>query len=335
MRTGKLPPDLLTRLLGGLTPNDHRVRIGPTPGEDAAVLTWGSESLVVTADPVTFVTDRAGWYAVHVNANDIAAMGGEPLWFCATLLLPADVTEPQIEKLFAELHGACVEVGATLITGHTEITDAVRRTVVSGSMLGLLEGEATSSARARPGDLLLVAGLVGVEGTAILAAEAAPALRAAGITTDELEDASALLARHGISVRAAARALRPLRPHALHDVTEGGLATAVREMAEASGVGLELDAGVLPFAPVTLRFSAALGIDRLGLISSGCLLAAVEPASAAACTAALARAGVTATVAGRFTVGRELTLIEAGRRGSLPAFDRDELARFLEEHPDR
>ena len=88
LAVGKLPPQLLERLLGKVAPTDPRVVMGPRLGEDAAVLDMGDRYLVATADPITFATDEAGWYALHVNANDIAVRGARPLWFLATVLLP-------------------------------------------------------------------------------------------------------------------------------------------------------------------------------------------------------------------------------------------------------
>ena len=89
---GKLSAEQLRELLTPLQRVDPRVVIGPQLGEDATVLDFGSKYLVVTTDPVTFATDRIGWYVVHVNANDIAVMGATPRWFFTALLLPEQET---------------------------------------------------------------------------------------------------------------------------------------------------------------------------------------------------------------------------------------------------
>src|SRR5581483_8388024 len=138
-------------------------------------------------------------------------------------------------------------------TGHTEVTDAVTRPVLAGTMVGLAPAEGpVRSDGARPGDALIVAGAVGVEGTAALAAEARAALIAAGLTAAQTHAASSLLREPGISVLNASRSLRrACRPHALHDATEGGVATAIRELAEASAVGVRVDLDALPLLPIT------------------------------------------------------------------------------------
>jgi hydrogenase expression/formation protein HypE len=333
MRLGKLPPDLLARALGELTHRDPRVALGPRPGEDAGTIDLGAATLVITTDPITFVSEDLAWYAVQVNANDIAAMGGEPAWLALTALLPPAVTDREVTALFARLQAACTALGIEVVTGHTEVTDAVTRPVLVGTMLGLAPAEGPlSSGGARPGDALIIAGPVAVEGTAALAAEARAALIAAGLSPGEVDAAAALLQRPGISVVAASRSLlTACRPHALHDATEGGVATAIRELAEASAIGVRVDLDALPLLPPTRSVCRALALDPLGLISSGCLLAAVAPADAVAALERLHRDGIMAAHAGAFTQERALRATVEGKERPLPAFERDELARYFEE----
>src|SRR5713101_6667344 len=137
---GKLPAELLQRLFCKYLPADPRVVVGPQVGEDAAVLDMGDRYLVATTDPITFATDEADWYALHVNANDLAVRGERPLWFLATMLLPeSSTTETAVERLFADVGEACAELGVALIGGHTEVTAGLPRAIVSGCMLGEVE----------------------------------------------------------------------------------------------------------------------------------------------------------------------------------------------------
>ena len=122
MLPGKLPIDLLTRLLSDIDVRDPRVVLGARTGEDAALIDMGDRYLVAKTDPITFATDLIGWYLVQVNANDLAVMGATPRWLMATLLLPEGTTEAQTETIFAQLLEACDSLGITLIGGHTEIT---------------------------------------------------------------------------------------------------------------------------------------------------------------------------------------------------------------------
>src|SRR5664280_2735033 len=126
MEIGKLPAEVLKRMLRRAE-IDPAVLVGPAYGEDAAAARFGGRVLVATSDPITFATDRVGYYAVTVSANDIAVMGAEPRFFLATILLPEKSTEAEAEEVFNQVLGACSRIGVSLIGGHTEITRAVDR----------------------------------------------------------------------------------------------------------------------------------------------------------------------------------------------------------------
>ena len=334
MRPGKLPPEMLARLLARLPKGDPRVVVGPRVGEDAAVIEFGDRLLVAKTDPVTFATDLIGWYTVNVNANDIATMGAEPKWFMATLLLPETADEREIEGIFSQLAEACRGIGVTAVGGHTEVTLATDRPIMIGCMMGEVEkGNLITSAGARPGDAVILAGPIAIEGTALLAREAGEALRSRGMTEESLARARELLFDPGISVVAAARiAAQVGGVTALHDPTEGGLATGLMELALASEVGLEIVADDIPVLDLTREVCAALGLEALGLIASGSLLIAARPERAGGIVEALAAAGRPAAIIGAAT-SREagLVLVRHGERVPLPQFDRDEVARFFEE----
>ncbi len=136
LKAGKLPPDLLASFLGDLDPAEKRLLLGPGIGEDAAFISFGSSTLIAKSDPITFATDRIGWYAIQVNANDIAASGGTPKWFLGTLLLPENEPASTARDIFAQIHDAARELGITLIGGHTEITVGLPRPIIAGTMLG-------------------------------------------------------------------------------------------------------------------------------------------------------------------------------------------------------
>ena len=256
---GKLPPQLLQRLLSAHVSDDPRVVVGPQVGEDAAVLDIGDRYLVATTDPITFATDELGWYALHVNANDLAVRGARPLWFLATVLLPeGGATEHGVERLFTELREACAELGVSLIGGHTEVTAGLPRPIVSGCMLGEVEKDRlVTTGGARPGDVLLLTKGVPLEGAAIIARERAAEAERRGVSADVVKRAREFLRNPGISVVPEARAAcAAARVHAMHDPTEGGVATACWELAQAADVGLHVDREripVLPRGPRALR----------------------------------------------------------------------------------
>jgi hydrogenase expression/formation protein HypE len=329
---GKLPAEHLARLLARHTPADPRVVLGPGVGRDAAVISFGDQYLVTKTDPITFASDEIGWYAVHVNANDVACTGATARWFLATLLLPEGRADPQrVDTIFDQIANACQELGIGLVGGHTEITYGLERPIVLGCMLGEVPpGRLVRPDGARPGDALLVTKGIAVEGTAIIAREKGGDL--VDLDRALLQRCQEFLYDPGISVvRDAAVATAAGEVHAMHDPTEGGLATGLWELGEASGAGLEVDEAAIPVLPETQTLCARLGLDPLGLISSGALLLAVAPGDAAAILAALERAGIVAAPIGR-VVEREQGIVLRNTTGKrpLPRFERDEITRLFE-----
>ncbi|MCJ7751475.1 MAG: AIR synthase family protein [Armatimonadetes bacterium] len=337
MKQGKLPHDLLADLLGRLPARDPRVIVGPRVGEDAAAVRVGDRLIVVGMDPITFATDLIGWYAVQVNANDIAVMGAEPEWLLATLLLPQDATEDEAASIFDQLVEACEELGIVPIGGHTEVTSSVERPVVVGCMLGEADPERlVTTDGACAGDAVILCGAAAIEGTAILAREMGELLREKGMAADALARAGDFLFDPGISVVSAARAAAKVGVTAMHDPTEGGIATGLLELALASKVGLEIDGDQIPVLPLTREVCSRLGVDPLGLIASGALLMTVRPEGAEGMLRALQGLGREAAVIGRALPKSEgLSLLVEGKRQPLPRFSRDEVGRLFEEAGER
>src|SRR3989441_1723832 len=168
---GKLRADTLQAIFDRHQCTDPRVVVGPRLGEDAAVIDMGDRYLIATSDPITFATAEIGWYALHVNANDIAVRGARPRWFLATLLLPAGATtDASVEALFAELHAACEELEVVLVGGHTEITHGLDRPIVAGTMLGEVDKDKlVTTAGARGGGAVVVTQGGPPQGAALIA----------------------------------------------------------------------------------------------------------------------------------------------------------------------
>lgn len=332
MKPGKLPLDFLGQLLGKLNIEDKRVVLGPRPGEDAALIDFGDRYLVAKTDPITFATDFIGWYAVQVNANDIAVMGGKPRWMMATVLLPEITTRKQVSNIFNQLDTAAAQLGITLIGGHTEISYDLPRPIVVGVMLGEVDKEkVVLTSGAKLGDILILTKGIAIEGTSILAREAAPVLRKKGVSSTTIRSAKDFLFDPGISVvKDAAVVCAVSDVHAMHDPTEGGLASALQEMAQAGCVGLEIDGDNVPVLPECEEFCHALKLDPMGLIASGALLAAVSPRDIEKLVDAMSREGIVVREIGRvIDASHGVKMRTEGRLHRLPAFARDELVRHL------
>ncbi len=293
---GKLPPEALAALIqaAGGVGRPELVR-GPAVGEDAAVLDLGGDLAVVSADPITGAEgELAGWLAVHISCNDVAAAGAEPVAFWS-IMVGGDR-----EAVATGIRRAAAETGVAVAGGHTEYGD---HPALVGVVLGRARREALAAAgNLRPGQALVMTKTAGLEGTALRLP--APHLH------------------ERISIVPDARAAVAAGCRAMHDVTEGGLLGAAWEMAAASGCGVEVHADGVPVAPETVSLCARDGLDPLRLLGSGALLCGVDDGQAL--VLALAGAGIPAAVIGRVLGGGEdRVLVRDGGRQVLapPAGD--------------
>lgn len=334
LQAGKLPGPLLDRLIEAYrTIPDRDVIVTPGYGRDAAAIDVGGERpIIVKSDPITFATTSAAKYLVAVNANDIACLGGIPRWLSVVLLLPEhETTVGQVESLFADLQSACDEASVSVIGGHTEVTSAVNRPVFVGSMIGVTGPRGViEPGGAHPGDDLLLTKWIGIEGTALLARERTEELVAA-LGEQIVSRAAKMLRMPGISIVGDAQAvLAGEGVTALHDPTEGGVATAIHEIASASRCGAEILGEAMPVLAETTAICGYFQIDPWGLLSSGSLLIAVSPGSRRSVEKAAAAGGVPIALIGKLTDSRlGVTMIGSWGRAEVPRFDADEIARAL------
>ncbi len=332
--TGKVPSDILRRVvferLG--VPCDRLLQ-GPHVGEDAAVIDNGDRVLVVATDPITGAVGNVGWLAVHINANDVASTGARPLWFLCVTLLPEGAGEELLKGIMEQMHAACIEVGVSLIGGHTETTPGLDRPILIGFMMGEAEKDRyVTTGGAVPGDAIILTKGAGIEGTAILAEDLERYLRGR-VDEDILQSAQKMINRISV-VPEAMKAVEIGGVHSLHDPTEGGLLNGIWEMAEASGVGAEIWEESVPVAEETRIVCEALEVDPLKLMGSGALMIVVEPERAGEMVEALQEMGVEASVIGEIKTleyGRIL-LKKDGISVPIEAVDQDEVYRLLEKY---
>lgn len=324
---GKLCHAALGRLLAR-APGGPGVILGPGLGEDACALYTRGEVLVASTDPITLASGDLGYYAVNVNANDVATMGARPRWLLASLLLPVGSDSTKVAGIFDRLTSACKGIKVALVGGHTEMTSAVTRPLIVGTMLGTVPRKRlVRPERAREGDVVLLTKRLAIEGTAIIARE-----RRRGVARilgeRRAARARSMLFRPGISVVPEAMAAVGAAPvHAMHDPTEGGFISGVRELSFAAGLGVEIFEEKIPVYAETREICRDLGLDPLGLIASGSLLIVASPRSAKRIAAAIRRKRIECTEVGRMA-GKRPRLMRAGRRLPFPAAGVDEITRI-------
>jgi len=334
LEIGKLDIHLLKKLLEKYTILDPRVIIGPKIGEDAAVIDLGERAdhyWVVTSDPITFTTEEIGYYGVVVNVNDIATRGAIPKWFLATLLFPEKETNLDlIEKVFHQIHQACQRFGVSFVGGHTEITPGIKRTILSGHMIGEVKKERlVTTSGAKDGDLLFLVKGVCIEGTSILAREREEELLAKGIPSPLIEKAKNFIFDPGIDIlHAALIACEAVSVHSMHDPTEGGLINGVAEMALASEKELEVDFEKVHIYEESRTLCREYGMNPLGVIASGALLLTISPSDASRLEAAFQKASIPFQAIGKVKQGPAKVLTKDGKE--IHPLLRDEVLKIYE-----
>ncbi|MBI5493018.1 MAG: hydrogenase expression/formation protein [Deltaproteobacteria bacterium] len=331
-KAGKLPVRLLAGLLKRYARGGKGVVIGPSVGIDSAVIDVKGGFLAAKTDPITFVADDIGFYTVYINANDIAVMGGTPRWLLVTILLPeGKATEGLVKRIFSQLYRTCRDLDVALCGGHTEVTRGIDRPIVIGAMLGVVpEDRVITGAGARPGDDIILTKGIAIEAASVIARVREKEL-ARIFPKPFIVKCKNLIKRPGLGVvKDAKAALKWGRVHAMHDPTEGGLATGLHELAIASGCGVLVDKASIPVLPEARRLCAHFGLDVMGAIASGALIISVAPEDSGRVIKGLDKAGIRAAVIGRVTRKREgVKIIEGGKLKPLRLFERDEVTRIL------
>jgi len=335
LKAGKLQHAMLAELLRTLPTQDPQLLLGPVVGEDAAVIDFDAGSdrlLVVKSDPITFATDQIGYYAVNICANDLAVTGATPRFFLPTVLLPAENADAEMATaIFGQIGQACRALGVVVAGGHSEVTPTVSQPVVAGAMLGeVRRSHFVRSGGSQPGDLLLLVGSVPIEGTSIIAREMRSYLLAEGWDTTELEKAANYLFSPGISVlEPALAAAHAGLVTAMHDPTEGGLATGILELAMASETGVAIDLDQIPVSELSQRLCATFGLDPLGTLASGALLATASPACVDKLFDLWESMGRSARVIGRILPAHEgFQAFIHGKQVPFPTFAVDEITKL-------
>jgi hydrogenase maturation factor len=330
---GKLPPEILSGIIAKAPISDPRLILGPGIGLDCAVVELGDTCLVFKSDPITFATDEIGWYAVQVNANDIATTGATPQWLLVTALLPENLTtELIVEEISNQVFDACSSLGISVIGGHTEITCGINRPIIACTMIGEVPRENLITPKgASPGDQILLTKGIPIEGVAIIARELPNKLH--DICSDsEIQTATNYLYTPGISVvRDAQLAAKAGQVHAMHDPTEGGLASALWELAEACGHTLIINPDAVLILPLSEKICHALEVNPLETIASGSLLLTCPPGDSKNIRLALESEGIPCVEIGSIRKGKP-EVLQSTSKGMIPMHrpERDEIARLFE-----
>lgn len=326
MEPGKLPTELLKKLVfDNIKSKNPHVMIGPEVGEDCAAIRFGEYVCLLSTDPITGAEKGAGTLAIHISCNDIASCGVEPIGILITLMVPTDGTEDDIDRVMKEAGEAAKELGVEIIGGHTEITSAVNKMVISTTAVGKapIDGIITTKG-AKIGDDVIMTKWAGLEGTSIIASDLANDL-ADVLSKTEIESAQSLI--KNISVVPEGVLAGKYGVNSMHDVTEGGILGAAWELAEISETGIELHLKKIPVLETTRKVCDYYGIDPFRLISSGSMIMTCKDGEEL--INLLKRKGITASIIGKIIDEDRIIINENGDRIELEPPKADELFKVV------
>lgn len=321
MKIGKLDwNDLKTIIDKNRTVERKDVRIRSGIGEDCSVINFGDKECIVSTDPITGADLNSGVLAVHINCNDIASCGVEPVGILVTILAPENSCLEDINRVMREISLEAGKLNVEILGGHTEVTKAVNKMVISCTAIGKGDkSKAVSTSGAKENDDIVVTKYLCLEGTSIAVNDFEKKLKGI-LTLEEINEAKGYI--KNISVVKEGVLSGKFGVNSMHDITEGGLLGALWEVAEASKVGFKVYEDKIPLTNITTKICDEYSIDPLRLISSGSMLITTENGSGL--VDMLKCSGIKASVIGKITK-KECMLVSNGKEQKVMPPKSDEL----------
>ena len=303
MKTGKISETILKRsVINQIEKRREEVLAGAAVGEDCAMLELAKDEVfVMTTNPILGVEINIGLPPVYRAANNLASGGAEPIGVMSTILLPENFNEPELKRLEKQLEESAAALNMEIIGGHTEVTAAVREPILSLTGIGKAKKDSRIQAGGgRPGQDVILSKWIGIEGTAVLAKRREKELRA------RFSEAFVKQAQgfwQYISVVPEAAVAVKSGVSAMHDVSECGIYGALWELAEASGVGLDIDLKKIPVRQETIEVCEVFDVNPYFIPSGGAMLMVSDNGHDLVCQ--LEAQKIPAKVIGKVTEGND------------------------------
>lgn len=305
MKIGKLPNDILkNEILSKININSKDVLVGPGVGEDCSIIDFGEEKCVLTTDPITGATNEIGALSVHISCNDIASAGVKPLGVLVTILVPPTCELEDIKKVMNDIVDTCKSLSVSVLGGHTEITDAVNKIIVSITAIGKGK-DIVSTGGAQLNDDIIVTGYAGLEGTVIIACDREEVLLKE-FKKEEIDNIKSMLS--SISVVETGLIASKFGVNSMHDATEGGMLGAIWEVGEASGLSVLVEEDRIPIKNETKKISKMFNLNPYKLISSGSMI--ITTPKGEELVSLLNESGINASVVGKIIKGESKIIID-------------------------
>ncbi|KXZ40368.1 Hydrogenase maturation factor [Alkalithermobacter thermoalcaliphilus JW-YL-7 = DSM 7308] len=328
MQVGKLTSDQLKSIIfSTLNKKRKEVIVRPNIGEDCAILDFGEYVCVMSTDPITGTSEEIGKLAVHITCNDIAASGVEPLGLMLTIMAPVGTKEEEIKKIMLDASNEAAKLNVDIIGGHTEITSAVNRIVLSSTGVGKEKKDKIMQRKSlKPSDILVLTKGAGIEGTGIICFEKYQELKQL-YGKEIVEEGKKLL--DSISVVKEGIIAGKVGVSCMHDVTEGGVLGAIWEMCELYKLGCTIYKEKIYIHKSTKLVCDHYKIDPLRLISSGSMIIGVSKDKLDLLKSEFEKENIDYFIIGEFTKEKEIILKEGKQQTIVLQPQSDELYKVL------
>jgi hydrogenase maturation factor len=329
---GKLPNETLKELLKHVK-KSPKVVIPPTPGFDSGVhRISGEQYLVISTDPCLNVPEKwFGWLLVNYAASDVALFGARPEFCAITLMGPLSTKPATFIRVMEQVGSAAEELDMAVTTGHTGVYEGLLNLAGVCTAYGTVhKDKLITPGGAHAGDHIICSKAIGWE-TAVNFALTHRAL-ADELFTMTRANALRRQVKEQTCVREALNLAKGPGVHAMHDTTEGGLVTALNEMAESAALGFEVNLEEIPILREALTMKEYFGLSQrelLSISSTGTLLAAVAPEVKDRTLQRLRENAGAARSIGVFTKNRKRTVNDGRKKVVFPRAAQDPYTRIL------
>ncbi|MGE5619353.1 MAG: AIR synthase family protein [Sphingomonadaceae bacterium] len=308
---GKISPEIFDEIilprLGARSPH---ILVGPQHGVDVGIVDLGGDQVMaLTTDPFFIVPqygwERAAWFATHILASDAATSGLRPTYFTVDLNLPLSVTREALEIMWTTVHRECEKIGMSVITGHTARYEGTDFPMVGGATVVCVgpKHRFITPNMARVGDQVIVTKGAAIEATGLFAASL-PHLVAERYGEEFARRADKVFDMMSVvedAMTAVTVGVRDDGVTTMHDATECGVWGGLFEIAQASGVGMQIDKDKIIVLEEVRKICDMFKIDPYSSISEGTLLLTCRPHKASEVVRVLSDKGIPSSIVGEVT----------------------------------
>ena len=326
MRSGKLSDSILKRtVLKQIKKNRSEVLCGAGIGEDCAIFACEGSNMV-SAVGTYAVSDRQDMIrAIYKEVNNLATAGGEGVAVTLAITLPERASEEKLKKLMDGAAQAARELKIQIAGGHTTVSKYVSEKLVTVTAYGKVPADKTYTTKgAKPGQDIVMTKWIGLEGTAILANKKREELLTR--YPEYLVEEAASFDKYLSIIPEAATAVKS-GVCVMHDASEGGILATLWELAESSGVGLQIDMKKLPIRQETVEVCEFCDVNPYELLSGGCLVMTAEDGYSL--VLALQEQGIPAVVVGKITDSNDRLIFNGEEKRFLDKPAADEIYKYI------